>query len=77
MLPYVIHNRRDGSRIDRSLCLKRLDVVERIGIKQLRKNKRPVKKTRLNSVRQGQRLIQESNLGSVVLGGGDEHGEVH
>lgn len=37
MLAYVIHNRRDGGRIDRSLCFKRLDVVQRIGIKQLRK----------------------------------------
>lgn len=36
MLSYVIHNRRDGGRIDRSLRLERLDVVQRIGIKQLR-----------------------------------------
>lgn len=50
MLPYVIHNRRDGGRVDGSLRLERLDVVQRIGIKQLRKKTNAQWTTRLNPV---------------------------
>lgn len=52
ILAYVIHNRRDGGRIDGPLCLKRLDVVQRIGIKQLKKNKRSVNNTFESSLTQ-------------------------
>lgn len=38
VLAYVIHDGRDGGRVDGSLRLKRLDVVQRIGVKQLRKS---------------------------------------
>ena len=36
----MIHNGGDGSRVDISLCLERLDVVERSGVKELRGNRR-------------------------------------
>lgn len=49
MLSYVIHNGRDGGRIDRSLRLERLDVVQRVGIKQLRQTNAQ-STTRLNPV---------------------------
>lgn len=36
---YVIHNGGDGGGVDRPLCLKSLDVIQRSGVKQLRGNK--------------------------------------
>ena len=36
----MIHNGGDGSRVDISLCLERLDVVESSGVKELRGNRR-------------------------------------
>lgn len=38
VLAYVIHDGRDGGRVDGSLRLKRLDMVQRIGVKQLKKS---------------------------------------
>lgn len=42
---YMLHDGRDGCRVDRSLGFESLDVIQRSGVKQLKRNKNTVTKS--------------------------------
>lgn len=71
---YVVHFRRDGGRVHRPLCPKRLDVIQRVGVEQLKETTALL--TGDGGCR-GRESRAASYLRGVILGGCDHHGEIH